>query len=130
MEELLHDAVLVLRCRRRDEKAFEELVARWEPRLYYYLRRIVGDESAVWDVLQETWLAVYQSIRKLQDPRKFPGWLYKIGRNKAVGLLRREGKYVHMAEDQMADCFEDDDPIVIFEFFQQELLDGFRIEVG
>lgn len=51
VEELLHDAVLVLRCRRRDEKAFEELVNRWEPRLYYYLRRIVEDENAVWDVL-------------------------------------------------------------------------------
>ena len=72
VEEQLHDAVLVLRCRRRDEKAFEELVNRWQPRLYYYLRRIVGDESAVWDVLQETWLAVYQCIRKLEDPRKFP----------------------------------------------------------
>ena len=113
VEELLHDAVLVLRCRRREEKAFEELVNRWEPRLYYYLRRIVEDENAVWDVLQETWLAVYQKIRKLEDPRRFPAWLYKISHNKAVSLLRREGKYVQVAEEQMAGCFENNGTIGI-----------------
>lgn len=115
VEDLLHNAVLVLRCRRRDEKAFEELVNRWQPRLYYYLRRMVEEENAVWDVLQETWLAVYQKIRKLEDPRKFPAWLYKISHHKAVSYLRREGKHVHMAEEQMAGCVENNGTIGIAE---------------
>jgi RNA polymerase sigma-70 factor (ECF subfamily) len=114
-QDKLADAILVLRCRRRDEKAFEELVNRWQPRLYYYVRRIVEDENAVWDALQETWLAVYQKIRKLEDPRKFPAWLYKISHNEAVSLLRREGKYVQMVEEQMADCFENNGTIDIAE---------------
>ena len=114
-QDRLADAVLVLSCQKRDEPAFRELVNRWQPRLYYYVRRIVEDENAVWDVLQETWLAVYQKIRKLEDPRKFPAWLYKISHNKAVSLLRREGKYVQMAEEQMADCFENNGTIGIAE---------------
>ena len=76
---------------------------------------MVEDENAVWDVLQETWLAVYQKIRKLEDPRKFPAWLYKIGHHKAASYLRREGKYVHMAEERMADCVEDNGTIGIAE---------------
>jgi len=55
----ISNAILVLKCQRRDEKAFREIVNRWEPRLYYYLRRIVENENDVWDILQETWLVVF-----------------------------------------------------------------------
>lgn len=100
-QDKLSDAILVLRCQKRDESAFRELVNRWQPHLYYYLRRIVENQNAVWDILQETWLAVFQGIRKLQDPRKFPAWVYQISHHKAVSLLRKENRYVQMTDEQM-----------------------------
>ena len=102
-QDKLSNAILVLSCQKRDEPAFRELVNRWEPRLYYYLRRIVENENNVWDTLQETWLAVFQNIRKLQDPLKFPTWLYQIGHNKAVSLLRKENRYTQMTVEQTTD---------------------------
>ena len=57
-EHRLDDGLLVLRCQRGDPEVFREIVECWEPRLHYYLRRILADDDAVWDVLQETWLAV------------------------------------------------------------------------
>lgn len=110
-QDKISDAILVLRCQRRDELAFQELVNRWEPRLYYYLRRIVEDENVVWDILQETWLAVFQDIRELQDPRKFPAWLYQISHNKAVNWLRKENKYVQITDEQMANYGENNTTI-------------------
>jgi RNA polymerase sigma-70 factor (ECF subfamily) len=100
------DAILVLRCQKRDEMAFRELVNRWEPKLYYYLRRIVENENAVWDILQETWLAVFQNIRKLQHPRKFPAWLYQISHNKAINWLRKENKLIQMTNEQITSYYE------------------------
>ncbi len=102
----LSNAILVLRCQKRDEAAFRELVNRWQEKLYYYLRRIIENENSVWDVLQDTWLAVFQNIRKLKDPRKFPAWLYRIGHNKAVSLLRKENKYIQMTDEQAANSCE------------------------
>jgi len=102
----ISNAILVLKCQRRDEKAFREIVNRWEPRLYYYLRRIVENENDVWDILQETWLAVFQNIRKLQDPLKFSAWLYQISHNKAVNLLRKENRYTQMTTEQIANHYE------------------------
>lgn len=96
----LHNELLILRCQAHDESAFRELVERWEPSLYYYLRRITRSESDVWDILQETWVAVFKSIRKLQDPRKFPGWLYKLARNQASNWLRKEQKHDHVQNDE------------------------------
>ena len=108
----ISNAILVLKCQRRDEKSFREIVNRWEPRLYYYLRRIVENENDVWDILQETWLAVFQNIRKLQHPLKFPAWLYQISHNKAVSLLRKENRYVQMKVEQIADYRENNNRII------------------
>ncbi len=105
-QDKLSNAILVLSCQKRDEPAFRELVNRWEPRLYYYLRRLVENENDVWDILQETWLAVFQNIRKLQDPLKFSAWLYQISHNKAVNLLRKENRYTQMTVEQTADYCE------------------------
>lgn len=89
-KEIIYDELLVLRCQRRKKGAFEELIGKWEKRLFYYVRRLVDDEEDVWDILQQTWLSVIQGIRSLREPRSLPVWLYSIARNKAMSHLRRE----------------------------------------
>lgn len=83
--------LLVLRCQRGRKEALEELVRTWEKRLFYYIRRLVDDEHAAWQVLQETWVKVLQGIGELRTPQCLPSWLYRIARNTAVSHLR--GKY-------------------------------------
>ncbi len=112
-QDKLSNAILVLSCQKRDEPAFRELVNRWEPRLYYYIRRIVENENDVWDILQETWLAVFQNIRKLQDPLNFSAWLYQISHNKAVNLLRKENRYTQMTTEQTANHYENNTTISV-----------------
>jgi hypothetical protein len=36
---------LLRRCRKGDQEAMEELIRRWERKLFYYVRRLVPDES-------------------------------------------------------------------------------------
>lgn len=95
------DDFLVVRCQTRDEPAFRELVRRWEPRLYYYLRRLIEDESAVWDVLQNTWLAVFRHLPRLDDVHKFGSWIYRIAHDQAVNWLKKQHRYVPQPETQM-----------------------------
>jgi len=95
------DDFLVVRCQARDEQAFLELVRRWEPRLYYYLRRIIENESAVWDVLQNTWLAVFRHVSRLEDARKFRSWVYRVAHDQAVNWLRKENRYVCQPDEQI-----------------------------
>jgi RNA polymerase sigma-70 factor (ECF subfamily) len=90
-EDLIYYELLVLRCRRGDRDALEEMVRHWERRLLYYLRRLLGDEDDVWDVLQETWVTAFGGIKTLREPRTLPVWLYRIARNRAMTKLR--GKY-------------------------------------
>lgn len=87
--ERLHEQLLVLRCQAGDEVAFEELVARYHPRLRYYLRRILPRADQADDVLQEVWLAVFRALPRLADPASLMAWLYRITRDKASVQWRR-----------------------------------------
>jgi RNA polymerase sigma-70 factor (ECF subfamily) len=89
----LYERVLVLRCQARDEAAFTEIVARYTPRLRYYLRRMLGDVAggvqAAEDALQEVWLDAFRGIPRLVEPGAFPGWIYRLARDRAFRELRR-----------------------------------------
>lgn len=82
--ERLYEQLLVLRCQAGDEAAFEELVARYHPRLRYYLRRLLPHPDQADDVLQEVWLAVFRALPRLADPAALAAWLYRIARDKAA----------------------------------------------
>jgi RNA polymerase sigma-70 factor, ECF subfamily len=85
---------LLLRCRSGDPEALEELIRRWEPKLFYYIRRLVACESDAWDVLQQTWIRVLQGIGSLRDAGALAPWLYRVARNAALShrqsLLARQ----------------------------------------
>jgi RNA polymerase sigma-70 factor (ECF subfamily) len=85
----LYERVLVLRCQARDEAAFAELVERYQPRLRYYLRKMLRDVQAVEDALQDVWLAVFRGVAGLADLGAFRAWLYRIARDRAAHQLRR-----------------------------------------
>lgn len=87
--ERIYNELLVLRCRRGDAGALEELISRWEKRLFYYIRRLVSDEEDAWDILQETWLKVIRGIGTLRQPDRLPVWLYAIARNTSMSRLKR-----------------------------------------
>lgn len=65
------------------------MIRRFERRLLYYVRRLVDDERDAWDVLQQTWLAAYQGLGRLDDPRALRTWLYRIAHHQAVSHHRR-----------------------------------------
>ena len=89
----------VLGCQQGDPAAFEQLVGLWQAPLWRYVRRMTGDDSAAWDVVQETWIATAQGLLRLQDAAAFPAWLYRIASNKARDWIRRESRRRAVYED-------------------------------
>jgi RNA polymerase sigma factor (sigma-70 family) len=86
----VYDELLVLKCQQGNKDAFDELVTRWQKRLWLYAFQVIRSESATWDIIQETWLAIIKGLNKLSDVAVFPRWVFKILNNKCVDYLRRE----------------------------------------
>lgn len=85
----VEDRDLVLRAREGDMDSFNILVSRWEKKVYNYLLRAVRDREDALDLCQETFLKSYRSLRSLQDPARFPQWLFRIAHNESVSLFRK-----------------------------------------
>lgn len=88
-KEAIRCELLVLRWRRGDAEALEELIRSWERPLLYFIGRLVGAEADAWDVLQETWVKAVRALRTMREPRAVPALLYTIARSAAMSHLRR-----------------------------------------
>lgn len=97
--ERLLEEVLIVRCQMGDDKAFERLVERYQGRLRYFVRGLLGEADKAEDVLQNVWLTVLRKLSSLRTPEAFSVWLYRIARNKALNELRSEKRYVALRED-------------------------------
>lgn len=119
-KQAIYHELLVLRCRRGQKDALEELVRSWEKRLFYYIRRLIDDEQDAWQILQDTWVKVLVGIKKLREPRKLPSWLYTIARNTAIGHLRKEyARQTLLGRDKELSDIEDKTDNLAFENAQQ-----------
>jgi len=86
----IYSELLVCRCQEGEREAFDELVQIWQMRLFYYVRRLIRDEDQAWQILQEIWIKVFRSLKRLKDTSRFPGWLYRIARHQAIDNIREE----------------------------------------
>jgi RNA polymerase sigma-70 factor (ECF subfamily) len=101
------DDLLARRCQRGDTRAWHAVVARYEKRLLYFVRRLVEDERDALDVLQQTWMSALASIGRLGEPRALRTWLYRIARNEAVNHLRRNGRRMESTDSPAVESAPD-----------------------
>ena len=84
------DELLVFRCQAGDRRAFELLGKKWNTRLLRYATRITKDGEAAQDIVQDTWIAIINGLRGLNDPARFSAWAMRIVANKCRDWIRRE----------------------------------------
>lgn len=98
----ISERMVVVQAQARDQAAFRELVTRYERRLAYYIRRMLGDNPDAFDVMQEVWLIVFRKLSALEAPEAFRVWLYKIAHDTTVSHLRkRTNRYQSIPADEV-----------------------------
>jgi len=106
--EQIREQLDVIRAQLGDDEAFMRLAERYHARLLHYVRRIVRDRATADDVAQETWVAAYRALRRLDDPQRLRAWLYGIARNQALNALRREDRTrLDYVEDEVLEAVPD-----------------------
>jgi RNA polymerase sigma-70 factor (ECF subfamily) len=88
-EERPTDAQLALASRTSDFRAFEELVARYQRRVFGLCYRLLGRYHDAEDASQEAFLRAYRSLSLYDPARPFDRWLLTIAANCCVSMLRR-----------------------------------------
>ena len=86
------DTALVSRARDGDRAAFEELVRRTTRLVFARLYLDTGRADRAEDLLQETLLLAFRSLRRLADPATFRPWLLAIAHNVLIDDARRAAR--------------------------------------
>jgi RNA polymerase sigma-70 factor, ECF subfamily len=81
-----------------EEEVFSRIVRVWEGKIYSLAWRMLGNREDAQDIVQETFLSVFKSIRGLRDPARFPTWLYRITLNHCRSRWRSRSADLSLSE--------------------------------
>ena len=109
------DAALMLRVKRGDRKAFEELVNKYKQPVMNVIYRTLGDATEAEDLAQNVFVQVFKSAHRYRVSAKFSTWLFTIARNLCLNEIRRRSRHPAASldaphpeqEDQPLRQFED-----------------------
>ena len=93
------DIVLIQRILAGDAIAFEYLVKKYQKQVHTLAWRKIRDFHVAEDITQETFLQVYQKLETLEDPTRFPRWLYVIADRLCIAWLRKNQRHIEPLED-------------------------------
>lgn len=100
------DDQLVAELKHGDQSAFSELVARHQAKVYQLALKLTRNEADAEDVLQETFLRVYNRIETFRGEAAFSSWLYRIAANASFAKLGERRKHEHADLDDVHPEFE------------------------
>ena len=93
------DVVLIQRILAGDETAFSSLVRKYQKQVHTLAWRKIRDFHIAEDITQETFLQAYQKLETLEDPTRFPRWLYVIAERLCIAWLRKNQRQTEPLED-------------------------------
>jgi RNA polymerase sigma-70 factor (ECF subfamily) len=76
-----------------EERAFSEIVTRYQTRLLNFVYRTISDWEKAEDLVQDVFLRVYRHLHNFDRTKKFSTWIYTIAANLAKNELRNRSRH-------------------------------------
>jgi RNA polymerase sigma-70 factor (ECF subfamily) len=87
-----HEFIQELLDPKTQNNAFEKLVSQYQKPLYYHIRSIVLLHDDADDVLQNTFVKVFQHLKNFKQESKLYTWMFRIATNEALTHLSQKAK--------------------------------------
>jgi RNA polymerase sigma-70 factor, ECF subfamily len=107
------EAVLVTEAKAGSYEAFEELVNRYEKKIYRLGLNLTGNPEDAEDMLQETFLKAFEHLSNFREDSRFYTWIVRIAINQGLMKLRKRRS---SKEVQMEDAENEDGEVIPRDF--------------
>jgi RNA polymerase sigma-70 factor (family 1) len=94
LQDDLHDQLI--RLKKGDRQSFKTVYELYVNSLYSFVLRFVKSHSIAEDVVQETFIRIWEMRESVDPSRAFQGFLYKIAKNLVLNLLARSRHENHI----------------------------------
>lgn len=82
-----------------DREAFDQLVVRYQTKIYNMALRVTGNPDDALDVSQAAFLKAYDNLERFKPAHRFFSWIYRIGMNEALDVVGKRQKYAELDLD-------------------------------
>lgn len=88
---------LVRRARGGDMEAYDELIRRYQERIYATIYHMTANHEDANDLAQETFIKAHQALKSFKGDSSFFTWVYRIAVNKTINFLKQRRNKTHMS---------------------------------
>jgi RNA polymerase sigma-70 factor (ECF subfamily) len=100
------ERALIERCKRGDRVAFDDLIRRYERRVYNFAYRLTHDHNDAEDVASETFVRIYNSIGNFRGDASFVTWLFRVVTNIYLDECKRRRARPQQSLEEMVELEE------------------------
>lgn len=96
------DKLLLDQFRQADtkEQAYTAIIRKYQEKLYWHIRRMVADHDDTNDVLQNTFIRVWNGLENFREDAKLYTWLYRVATNECLSFLEQQKKKSSLPLDE------------------------------
>jgi RNA polymerase sigma factor (sigma-70 family) len=106
------EAVLVQKARAGDLGAYDDLVRRYQERIYSTLYHMTSNHEDANDLAQEAFIKAFQVLKSFKGGSSFYTWVYRIAVNKTINFLKQRRNKTHLSLDDIDFQAEHDPDLV------------------
>ena len=103
---------LVKHARHGDLKAYDELVKRYQERIYATIYHMTANHEDANDLAQESFIKAYQALKSFRGGSSFYTWIYRIAVNKTINFLKQRKNKYHLSLNDI-DFNPENDPELV-----------------
>jgi RNA polymerase sigma factor (sigma-70 family) len=106
------ESELILRTRQGDLGAYDDLVRRFQERIYATIYHMTANHEDANDLAQETFIKAFQAIASFKGDSSFFTWIYRIAVNRTINFLKQRRNRTHMSLNDLDFNAEHDPDLV------------------
>jgi RNA polymerase sigma factor (sigma-70 family) len=106
------DSVLVRRAQDGDICAYDELIRRYQERIYATVYHMTSNHEDANDLTQETFIKGFQALKSFKGDSSFYTWVYRIAVNKTINFLKQRKNRTHLSLNDIDFNAENDPDLV------------------
>ncbi len=91
------DLTLVQRAQSEDLRAYDELIRRYQERIYATVYHMTSNHEDANDLVQETFIKAYRALKSFKGNSSFYTWVYRIAVNKTINFLKQRKNRVQLS---------------------------------
>src|SRR6266566_5419206 len=95
------EITLVRRARQGDLAAYDELVQRYQERIYATVYHMTSNHEDANDLAQEAFIKAFHALKSFKGGSSFYTWVYRIAVNKTINFLKQRKNRTHMSLDDL-----------------------------